>query len=97
MSTIISVVDDPLANSDTQIIDEIYEFSKNTSDDVDVRVESSILIPTDVHNNDDTSDAECESAVEYIVTTFSDTPSQTLKFFIMIHREVFDFFLLMGV
>ena len=35
-STITSVVEDSLANFDTQIIDEIHEFSERTSDDVDV-------------------------------------------------------------
>ena len=55
--TITNVVDDPLANFDTQIIDKIHEFSERTNDDVDVRVESSITIPTDVHTHDnDTND-----------------------------------------
>ena len=43
-STITSVVEDPLANSDTQIIDKIHGFSESTSDNVNVRVESSTLI-----------------------------------------------------
>ena len=60
-STITSVVEDPLANFDTQIIDKIYEFSDSTSDNVDVRVESSTIISTDSHTHDnDTCDAECE-------------------------------------
>ena len=98
-STITSVVENPLANSDTQIIDEIHEFSERTSDDVDVRVESSITIPTDVHTYDnDPSDAECEPVVEFTVTTFSyPASSQLLEFFPIIQREVYyDFFSFSG-
>jgi len=63
--TITSIVQNPLANSNTQIIDKIHEFSESTSDNVDVRVESSTPIPTEVHtHNNDTSDAECEPIVE---------------------------------
>ena len=92
--TITSVFEDPLTNSDAQIIDEIYEFSSSTSDDVNVRVECSTHIPTDVHTHDnDTSDAEYEPVVEFTVTTFSYPPSsQPLEFFTMIHQEVFGFF-----
>ena len=34
-SIIFSVIEDLLANFDTQIINEIHKFSKSTSDDVD--------------------------------------------------------------
>ena len=70
--TITSIVEDSLANFDTQIIDEIHEFFESTSDDVNVRVESNTPIPTDVHTHDnDTSDAECEPLVESTLSTFS--------------------------
>jgi len=37
-----------------------------------MRVESSTLIPTDVHTHDnDTSDVECEPVVKFTMTTFS--------------------------
>jgi len=73
--TISSVTEDSLANSDTQIINEIYEFSKSTSNDVDMLLESSTLIPTDIHIHDnDTSDVKCEPVVDYIVTPFSYPP-----------------------
>jgi len=64
-STITSIIENPLANSYTQIADEIHEFYESTSDDIDVRVDSSTLIPIDVHTHDnDTSVAECEPVVE---------------------------------
>ena len=92
-SPITSVVENPLANFDAQIIDEIHEFFESTSDDVDVRVESSTPIPIDIHTHDNnTTDAECEPVVESTMTTFSYPPNQHLEFFTMIHQEVFDFF-----
>jgi len=64
-STVTSVVENLLVNFNTQIIDEIHEFSKSASRDAYVRVESSTHIPIDVHTHDnDTSDAECESVIE---------------------------------
>jgi len=88
-STITSVVENQLANSNTQF----HEFSESTSDDVDVQVKSSTSIPTEFHTHDnDTSDTEYEPVVESTVTTFSYPPSShPLEFFSVIHREVFDF------
>jgi len=53
----------------SQFRNENHEFLKRTNDDLDVRVKSSTLVPTDVHTHDnDTSDVECESVVESTVT-----------------------------
>jgi len=68
----ISIIDPTVVESCTPIFDEACEFSEGTSDDVDMRVESSTLIPTDIHTRDnDTSNTERESGVESTVFTLN--------------------------
>jgi len=81
-STVTSVVENLLVNFNTQIIDEIHEFSESSSGDAYVRVKSSTHIPTDVHTHDNnTSDAECESVIELQWLLLVPPSSQLLKFF----------------
>ena len=88
-----SVIDPTIVESYAPTLDEIHEFFKDTSDDVDVRVKSSTPTPTDVHTRDnDTSDTEREPGVESTVTTLNyHLSNRTLEFLSMIHRVVSSF------
>jgi len=74
-------------------LDEVHKFSEGTNDDVDVRVESSTPILTDVHaHNNDTDDSGREPRVESTMTTLNYLLSnQSLEFLSMIHQVVFGF------
>jgi len=88
-----SVIDPTVIESCAPIFDEIHEFFECTNDDVDVQVESSTPIPTDVHTRDnDTSDTEPELRVDFTVTTLNyPLSNRPLELFSIIHWVVSDF------